>query len=447
MCFRRSLSSLAALLLSVGSVAAQTEAPPPHLSVLDGRAEITRGQDREAAVANTPLVLGDRLATSDGRAEVLLGDGSALHLDAQTTAGLQRRLRRPTADRASHRLWPNGGRRQPADRRRAGIGARAVVGGSAHGTVRRPRPGTAAGRRRARDWSTSTAAARRCRCKPASRCWSAKARRRAIRAPFNSARLDGFARWSQELLDARRGATSTQYLPADVRVYGSTFDQYGIVELRGAVRLRLVSARRRDVAALSPRPLAPLRAAMAGRSSAGDPWGWPTHHYGRWGLNAAGAWFWIPQAGWGAAWVNWAVAPGYVGWCPLGWNNRPVVGFWGHGSRRRITAAGVSTTTRGAPGRSCRPTPSGSGSPIHQQRFDAGQFRGPRAPTSSCSRRPRRSPFRADRSWRPAHAWPARRWRRATGNRAAARRWRPSSPTYRAVAARGRIVACNTAPG
>ncbi len=46
-------------------------------------------------------------------------------------------------------------------------------------------------------------------------------------APFNSARLDGFARWSQALFDGRRGTTSAQYLPADVRVYGSTFDQYG----------------------------------------------------------------------------------------------------------------------------------------------------------------------------------------------------------------------------
>ena len=82
--FRRFLP-VAALLLGVGPVAAQTEAPPPHLSVLEGRAEIARGAEREAAVANTPLVLGDQLATTDGRAEVLLGDGSALHLDERTT--------------------------------------------------------------------------------------------------------------------------------------------------------------------------------------------------------------------------------------------------------------------------------------------------------------------------------------------------------------------------
>jgi hypothetical protein len=58
-----------------------------------------------------------------------------------------------------------------------------------------------------------------------------------------------------------------------------------------------------------------------------DPWGWPTHHYGRWGFSAAGSWFWIPGRSWGAAWVSWAYAPGYVSWCPLGWNNRPVFQF------------------------------------------------------------------------------------------------------------------------
>jgi hypothetical protein len=57
-----------------------------------------------------------------------------------------------------------------------------------------------------------------------------------------------------------------------------------------------------------------------------DPWAWPTHHYGRWGFSA-GVWFWIPGRHWGPSWVSWAYAPGYVSWCPLGWNNRPVFGF------------------------------------------------------------------------------------------------------------------------
>src|SRR4030095_5439456 len=55
-----------------------------------------------------------------------------------------------------------------------------------------------------------------------------------------------------------------------------------------------------------------------------DHWAWPTHHYGRWGLNAS-RWFWIPDGRWGPAWVSWARGPGYVGWCPRGFGGRAVV--------------------------------------------------------------------------------------------------------------------------
>ena len=70
----------------------------------------------------------------------------------------------------------------------------------------------------------------------------------------------------------------------------------------------------------------------------GDVWAWPTHHYGRWGTTSAGAWFWVPGRTWGPAWVHWAVAPGYVSWCPLGFDGRPVVPFgYAHASRASYT--------------------------------------------------------------------------------------------------------------
>lgn len=55
-----------------------------------------------------------------------------------------------------------------------------------------------------------------------------------------------------------------------------------------------------------------------------EPWGWAPFHYGRWGYSPAG-WYWIPQRGWGPAWVSWAVGGPYVGWCPLGFGNRPLI--------------------------------------------------------------------------------------------------------------------------
>jgi hypothetical protein len=52
-------------------------------------------------------------------------------------------------------------------------------------------------------------------------------------------------------------------------------------------------------------------------------WAWPTHHYGRWGY-VNSRWFWIPGRVYSSAWVSWGTAPGYVSWCPLGWNSQPV---------------------------------------------------------------------------------------------------------------------------
>ena len=63
-----------------------------------------------------------------------------------------------------------------------------------------------------------------------------------------------------------------------------------------------------------------------------ERWAWPTHHYGRWGFHQARGFFWIPARKWGPAWVSWAIAPNYVGWCPLGWDGRPVFAFASFGA-------------------------------------------------------------------------------------------------------------------
>ena len=65
-------------------------------------------------------------------------------------------------------------------------------------------------------------------------------------------------------------------------------------------------------------------------------WSWPTHHYGRWGVNGS-RWFWVPNRAWAPSWVSWAVGPGYVGWCALGQDNRPVVPFGAHGPSATYT--------------------------------------------------------------------------------------------------------------
>ena len=92
--------------------------------------------------------------------------------------------------------------------------------------------------------------------------------------------------------------------------------------LRRVVRVRVVSARRRRLASVLPRPLGARSARMAGRGSAA------IRGHGRRITTAAGdsrrrLVLDSRAARWGPAWVSWAYAPGYVSWCPLGWNNRP----------------------------------------------------------------------------------------------------------------------------
>ena len=51
-----------------------------------------------------------------------------------------------------------------------------------------------------------------------------------------------------------------------------------------------------------------------------DPWGWYPFHYGSWYFDVGfNHWCWAPAYTYSPAWVYWAYAPGYVGWCPTGY--------------------------------------------------------------------------------------------------------------------------------
>lgn len=49
----------------------------------------------------------------------------------------------------------------------------------------------------------------------------------------------------------------------------------------------------------------------------GDPWGWATDHYGRWGHDDQLGWVWVPGTTWGPSWVAWREADEVVGWAPI----------------------------------------------------------------------------------------------------------------------------------
>ncbi|MDD5528599.1 MAG: FecR domain-containing protein [bacterium] len=69
-----------------------------------------------------------------------------------------------------------------------------------------------------------------------------------------------------------------------------------------------------------------------------ESWGWAPYHYGRWAYDWPYGWVWIPGRVWGPSWVCWSEEPGYIGWCPMGPDDRP----WFHHSRRHHIRQWVS---------------------------------------------------------------------------------------------------------
>jgi len=55
-----------------------------------------------------------------------------------------------------------------------------------------------------------------------------------------------------------------------------------------------------------------------------EPWGWSTFHYGRWHWGLGVGWYWIPTYVWGPAWVNWWWDYDYYGWAPMSYWGYPV---------------------------------------------------------------------------------------------------------------------------
>jgi hypothetical protein len=294
---------------------------PAHISFVDGTAVLERDGRQETAPASMPLLAGDRVRTDNGRVEIMFGDGSTLHLDASTLVDFQ-------SDEVIRLL---------KGRVRVNIaGANRTVGyrvDAPSAWVDITSPGEyrvavsveeeielAVLRGRAElvneDGRTPLGAGER-----------AFARVGASPSPayvYNSAAWDTFDRWSESRRDTRLGV-SAQYLPEAVQPYASTFNEHGYwdnVPTYGYVWYPRVRAGWRPYYYGRWTTLRPWGWTWIGH----DPWAWPTHHYGRWGFSGS-AWFWIPGRSWGPAWVSWAYAPGYVSWCPLGWNNRAVFGF------------------------------------------------------------------------------------------------------------------------
>lgn len=301
---------------------AQAYTPEPaHIAFIDGVADVTRDGRAEPASINVPLVAGDQVRTKNGRMEVLFGDGSVLDLDHFTTVDfLSDELVRLTdgcvrltiggRDRVAYRVdTPSAAVRIEAP----GEYRIALVGESGRRDVELVA---------VRGYATLVNEFGETSVRAGERAFATSTMAPSYAQAYNSATWDAFDRWSADRSDERTGATSSRYLPDEIRGYAGDFDRYGAWQYDAGYGY-----------VWYPRVRVDWRPYYYGRWSyygpwgwtwiAYDRWGWPTHHYGRWGLRA-GLWFWIPSRRWAPAHVYWAGASDYIGWCPLGWDNRPI---------------------------------------------------------------------------------------------------------------------------
>jgi hypothetical protein len=321
------------LIGAASTVAAQTTpsptAPPPiaHVSALDGAASLDRDGITDALTPGWPLLSGDRIRTDSGRVEVLFTDGSALHIDQATSADI---LAADLLRLLSGRIYLYAaGMRDPSRAVRYQIDAPAA-------SVQTNWPGQY--RLSAYDGRLELAVvsgeavlatdAGSVTVRAGEQAFANDGQRPSVPSYFNSARWDTFDRWSASRRDERVGTVSGQYLPADLQTYSGTFDRYGTWRDEpsvGYVWYPSVAVDWRPYYNGYWRPYESWGSVWIGQ----DPWGWPTHHYGRWGFSLSAGWYWMPDRYWGPGWVSWVSAPGYVSWCPLGRHGGPVFAHWG----------------------------------------------------------------------------------------------------------------------
>ena len=295
---------------------------PAHISAVDGAATLEREGRIEDAEENSILLAGDRLRTARGRLEILYSDGSSVAVDEQTTIDL--------LDDSLMRLM--GGRVKL-------IVARAT--GSLGTGLTRPRDPRWCARRENTALPFSNGA--RCR-RSISRCCAVPRSSSTI----TDARSSVPARMRSPMrVRRRRFPTSRTPRHGPSSSAGPTISGARVLAptRRDICRARCTTTRARSIAmaiGTTNRRTATsgIRVSRTGWRPyhhgkwshhlrfgwfwvGAGRWAWPTHHYGRWGVSS-GRWYWIPDRHWGPAWVSWAYAPGYVSWCPLGFNNRPV---------------------------------------------------------------------------------------------------------------------------
>ncbi len=143
---------------------------------------------------------------------------------------------------------------------------------------------------------------------------------------------DDFARWDDARESEERwAARSSEYLPAELDPYAGELERNGNWRYEASAGYVWTPS---VAAGWSPYSSGHWSWTPYGWTWVPyETWGWAPSHYGRWGFSASFGWYWAPGSVWGPGWVSWGVGHGYVGWCALGWRDKPALPW--HGSFNR----------------------------------------------------------------------------------------------------------------
>jgi hypothetical protein len=349
---RHRMLALAILALAAPLVAQEDSYRNGRIRHLEGGVLVQRADEgaSEEAAPNMPFLPGDRIWTDGGgRAELQFDDGSSLRLDGGSKMDYMGDDRR---DSVLLKLW-SGSLFLHARPSSAGFtidtpgGVVEVVD---HSVVR---VDVESGETRLSvldGEATLESGHRRVTVEAGERSYARRAYSPERPRRFDRQDQDDFARWDAEREDRIAYAgDSRRYLPDDVLPYAGELESSGSWYYESEIGYVW-----RPYVGPDWRPYYNGRwvwTAYGWTWIPNETWGWAPFHYGRWGYSASLGWYWIPSSGWGPAWVQWASGGDYVGWCPLGYRNKPIVVFdkvRGHaGPRSGAAAAPPPSSPRG----------------------------------------------------------------------------------------------------
>ena len=332
---RKTIVSAALLLLFIAISYAEspeyTNESIARLSYVNGNAFIQRSSELayEEGIVNMPIAQGDRVGTTEGRAEVYFGKGKYIRIDNHTKIDFINLPKRGN-DLSQIRIWSGHvyfsvnslDREKSLEIHTADVSIYVLDRGLYRIDVRENGETEIFvfnGLVEAAGESGSTLV------KEAQKLVAIEGHFTSRPIRFHAVSEDGFDRWNEDRDITVRERMAQRYLPDELDDYEGELQHYG------------------DWAYVSPFGYVWIpqgvrsgwRPFHNGRwiwiSTCGwtwlpyEPWGWVTFHFGRWHWHVGIGWYWIPTAVWGPGWVSWYWGHDYCAWAPMSYYGYPGV--------------------------------------------------------------------------------------------------------------------------